>query len=131
MLFSYAVRSIYIESCSLFVRGGVYRVVKEAMGGFLAKLVGLRLDVRLHPHRPDQRRVGRPVHHGPAGGRGRHVNPGLALGPPRPTDAIRSWGSVVIACAVTLYFFRQNVLGIHESSGKALKIMMATTSWPW
>src|SRR5215831_18248604 len=38
MLFSYAVRSIYIESCSLFVRGGVYRVVKEALGGFLAKL---------------------------------------------------------------------------------------------
>src|SRR6266851_8577598 len=30
MLFSYAVRSVYIESCSLFVRGGVYRVVKEA-----------------------------------------------------------------------------------------------------
>src|ERR1700682_3717562 len=38
ILFSYAVRSVYIESCSLFVRGGVYRVVKEAMGGFLAKL---------------------------------------------------------------------------------------------
>src|SRR5947209_2192282 len=38
MLFSYAVRSVYIESCALFVRGGVYRVVKEAMGGFLAKL---------------------------------------------------------------------------------------------
>src|SRR5215468_8506029 len=38
MLFSYAVRSVYIESCTLFVRGGVYRVVKEAMGGFLAKL---------------------------------------------------------------------------------------------
>ena len=38
MIFSYGVRSIYIESCSLFVRGGVYRVVKEAMGGFLAKL---------------------------------------------------------------------------------------------
>src|ERR1700688_3414525 len=38
MIFSYAVRSVYIESCSLFVRGGVYRVVKEAMGGFLAKL---------------------------------------------------------------------------------------------
>jgi hypothetical protein len=28
---------------------------------------------------------------------------------------------------VTLYFFRQNLLGIHESSGKALKIMIATT----
>src|SRR5947209_10121464 len=32
MLLSYAVRSVYIESCSMFVRGGVYRVVKEAMG---------------------------------------------------------------------------------------------------
>ena len=32
MLFAYAVRSMYIESCSMFVRGGVYRVVKEAMG---------------------------------------------------------------------------------------------------
>ena len=38
MLFSYGVRSIYIESCAMFVRGGVYRVVKEAMGGALAKL---------------------------------------------------------------------------------------------
>src|SRR5437588_6640593 len=38
MLFSYAVRNVYIESCSLFVRGGVYRIVKEAMGSFLGKL---------------------------------------------------------------------------------------------
>src|SRR5512136_2349233 len=38
MLFSYAVRAVYIESCSMFTRGGVYRVVKEAMGGSLAKL---------------------------------------------------------------------------------------------
>src|SRR5574337_784366 len=37
MLFSYAVRSIYIESCSMFVRGGVYPVVKHAMGGTMAK----------------------------------------------------------------------------------------------
>src|SRR5215470_8903701 len=37
MLFSYAVRAIYIESCSMFVCGGVYRVVKEALGGHLAK----------------------------------------------------------------------------------------------
>src|ERR1700758_874375 len=33
MLFAYAVRALYMESCSMFVRGGVYRVVKEAMGG--------------------------------------------------------------------------------------------------
>src|SRR5205823_12119102 len=37
MVLSYAVRAMYIESCSMFVRGGVYRVVKEAMGGTLAK----------------------------------------------------------------------------------------------
>src|SRR6201981_1454908 len=38
MLFAYAVRALYMESCSMFVRGGVYRVVKEAMGGTLAKI---------------------------------------------------------------------------------------------
>src|SRR5277367_5062402 len=38
MVFSYAVRSFYIESCAMFVRGGVYRVVKEAIGGTPAKL---------------------------------------------------------------------------------------------
>src|SRR5512144_1348450 len=38
MLFSYAVRAIYIESSVMFVRGGVYRVVKEALGGTLAKM---------------------------------------------------------------------------------------------
>ncbi len=37
MVLSFAVRSLYIESCSMFVRGGVYRVVKEAMGSMLAK----------------------------------------------------------------------------------------------
>src|SRR5437867_7444864 len=37
MVLAYAVRSVYIESCSMFVRGGVYRVVKEAMGSTVAK----------------------------------------------------------------------------------------------
>src|SRR5256712_8184213 len=37
MCLAYAVRAVYIESCSMFVRGGVYRVVKEAMGSTLAK----------------------------------------------------------------------------------------------
>src|SRR5215510_13920867 len=37
MLFSYAVRAIYIESCSMFVRGGVYRAVKQSLGSGLAK----------------------------------------------------------------------------------------------
>src|SRR5438477_2609394 len=38
MCFASLVRMVYVESCSMFVRGGVYRVVKEALGGTLAKL---------------------------------------------------------------------------------------------
>src|SRR5256884_1113478 len=38
MIFSGAVTLIYIESCSMFVRGGVYKTVKEALGGTLAKI---------------------------------------------------------------------------------------------
>src|SRR2546428_6358429 len=37
MLFSYAVRAVYVESCSMFVRGRVYQAGKEALGGTLAK----------------------------------------------------------------------------------------------
>src|SRR5262245_46751509 len=126
MCFSYAVRSVYIESCSLFVRGGVYKVVKHAMGGFLGKLSvsALMFDYILT---------------GPTSGvsAGQYIM-GLILDSVKiiwpelniPDDAakdVKRWGSVVIACGVTLYFFRQNLLGIHESSGKALKVMIATT----
>src|SRR5450755_3590455 len=38
MLFSYAVRSIYMESSGMFVRGGVYVVVRDSMGPFVARL---------------------------------------------------------------------------------------------
>src|SRR5215467_13580556 len=38
MLFSFAVRAVYMESCSMFVRGGVYVVVRDAMGHFMARL---------------------------------------------------------------------------------------------
>src|SRR5258705_9502307 len=38
MLFAFAVRKVYVESCSMFTRGGVYRIVKEALGGTFAKL---------------------------------------------------------------------------------------------
>ncbi len=131
MLFSYAVRSVYIESCSLFVRGGVYRVVKEAMGGFLAKLSvsALMFDYILT---------------GPTSGvsAGQYimgllfqtlrlcaptVHRSLALDNEDFRHSMENLGAVVIACAITLYFFRQNLLGIHESSDKALKIMIATT----
>jgi amino acid transporter/nucleotide-binding universal stress UspA family protein len=125
LLFSYAMRSVYIESCSLFVRGGVYRVVKEAMGGFVAKLSvsALLFDYILT---------------GPISGvtAGQYIV-GLCLDALsnymgvnmsiEVRQAIKSWGAVAIACVITLYFFRQNLLGIHESSDKALKIMIATT----
>src|SRR3977135_798232 len=38
MLFSYAVRSVYMESCGMFVRGGVYIGVKDSIGPTVAKL---------------------------------------------------------------------------------------------
>jgi amino acid transporter len=125
LLFSYGMRSVYIESCSLFVRGGVYRVVKEAMGGFLAKLSvsALLFDYVLT---------------GPISGvsAGQYIVNLILETYTRASghvfadatrSAITSWGSVAIACLATLYFLRQNLLGIHESSGKALKIMLATT----
>jgi amino acid transporter len=131
MVFSYAVRSVYIESCSLFVRGGVYKVVKEAMGGLLAKLSvsALMFDYILT---------------GPTSGvsAGQYIIgllidflarylPGwheqLGLADDAVVDLVKRWGSVAIACGITIYFYRQNLLGIHESSGKALKIMIFTT----
>src|SRR2546428_13068537 len=46
MILSFAVRALYIESCSMFVRGGAYRVVKGAMGSTVAKIsvFALRFD---------------------------------------------------------------------------------------
>ena len=39
----------------------------------------------------------------------------------------RRLASVVFAIAVTIYFWRENTKGIHESSDKALRIMEITT----
>jgi amino acid transporter len=119
MLFSYAVRALYIESSSMFVRGGVYRVVKEAMGGTLAKfsvsallfdyvltgpisavsagqyLAGFIKDMGVYLHRP--------LHFSDD-----HFAAGL--------------GVIVVA-----YFWWKNTQGMHESSQKALQIMVITT----
>jgi amino acid transporter/nucleotide-binding universal stress UspA family protein len=117
MLFSYAVRSVYIESCSMFVRGGVYRVVKEAMGAGLAKLSvsALMFDYILT---------------GPISGvsAGQYVIGlvGALLGWTVSTTQMEL-GSAAIAIAITVYFWRVNIRGIHESSDRALKIMAATT----
>src|SRR5262249_44939662 len=129
LLFSYAVRCVYIESCTLFVRGGIYRVVREALGPFAAKLAvsALTFDYLLTG----------PISGVSAGthsvGRGRaatdSVRTAADADPVAPTTAAvwMTWGPVAIACAVTLYFCRQNIRGIRASSGKALKIMAVTT----
>jgi hypothetical protein len=119
MLFSYAVRSIYIESCSMFTRGGVYRVVKEAMGGTAAKLSvsALLFDYVLT---------------GPISGvsAGQYLigltNEILVYFELKYTIPV-NFGAAAIAVAITLYFWRANVKGMKESTDKALKIMAATT----
>jgi amino acid transporter/nucleotide-binding universal stress UspA family protein len=117
MVFSYFVRMVYIESCSMFVRGGVYRVVKEAMGGQLAKLSvsALMFDYILT---------------GPISGvsAGQYIIGLLGeIFRIEISTTQMELGSAAIAIAITLYFWRVNIRGIHESSDKALKIMGATT----
>jgi amino acid transporter len=120
MLFSYAVRAVYVESSSMFVRGGVYRVVHEALGGTLAKfsVSALMFDYVLT---------------GPISG----VSAGLYLAglineladlthePGAKVNA--QYFAALFAIAVIFYFWRKNVIGIHESSQKALRIMQLTT----
>ncbi|MFB3917647.1 MAG: APC family permease [Terriglobales bacterium] len=133
MLFSFAVRAVYVESCSMFVRGGVYRIVKEALGGTLAKVAvsALMFDYILT---------------GPISGvsAGQYIagliNDSLVAaqthgwlpqavaaffhGTPRINENALA---VVLAICVTLYYWWQNVKGIEESSEKALRVMQITT----
>jgi amino acid transporter len=122
MLFSYAVRAVYVESCSMFVRGGVYRAVKQSLGGTLAKfsVSALMFDYILT---------------GPISGVAAgqylaglisdllqyfHVTGPLSGG---TVDFV----SASFAIVVTLYFWWENTKGIPESSEKALHIMKLVT----
>jgi len=133
MLFSFAVRAVYVESCSMFTRGGVYRVVKEALGGTFAKLSvsALMFDYILT---------------GPISGvsAGQYITglmnelmkvandshwlpPALMDAHNNPFQFDMNYTSAVFAGAVTIYYWWQNIKGIEESSGKAMRVMQITT----
>ena len=122
MLFSYAVRAVYVESCSMFVRGGVYRAVKQSLGGTLAKfsVSALMFDYILT---------------GPISGvsAGQYLGGLLSelsehahLSGPFSQNTIAAIATG-FAIVVTVYFWWENTKGIPESSEKALHIMKLVT----
>jgi amino acid transporter len=119
MLFSYAVRALYIESSSMFVRGGVYRVVKEAMGGGLAKfsVSALLFDYVLTG----------PISAVSAGQYLAGFIKDMGLYMHRPLHFSDDHFAAGLAVIVVLYFWWKNTQGMHESSQKALQIMVITT----
>jgi amino acid transporter len=130
MLFSYAVRAVYVESCTMFTRGGVYKVVKGAVGGGLAKLSvsALMFDYVLTG----------PISAVAAGqyivGLFGEIMRLITEHSPHPIifnstthPDVVNWLCVLIAALITLYFWWANIKGIHESSDKALRIMQLTT----
>jgi hypothetical protein len=119
MLFSYAVRALYIESSSMFVRGGVYRVVKEAMGGTLAKfsVSALLFDYVLTG----------PISAVSAGQYLAGFIEDIGIYLHHPLTFSEDHFAAVFAVLIVVYFWRKNIQGIHESSQKALQIMAVTT----
>src|ERR1051326_8422516 len=120
MLFANCVRALYIESTSMFVRGGVYRVVRRAMGNTLAKfsvsalLFDYVLTGPLSSVVAGQYLVGflhdvAPYFHISL----RHL----------PDNAF----AAAFGAGVAMFFWWKNIQGIHESSQKALQIMSITT----
>ena len=119
MFFGFAVRSIYLESCGMFVRGGVYVVVRDSMGPTVAKLSVSALVV-------DYILTG-PISSVSAGQYLGHLLNELLGKSHWSWRVAPNQFAVFFSLCVTGYFWRQNVKGIHESSSKALRIMQITT----
>ncbi len=115
MLFSGLMLMVYVESCAMFVRGGVYKVVNEAMGHFMAKISvsALIFDYAIT---------------GPISSISAGLYVSGLLANLLPLIDIH-WGvppklfSVVFAVAVTIYFWHENIKGVEESADKNFKIM--------
>ena len=119
MMFSFAVRSVYLESCSMYVRGGVYVVVHDSMGPVMAKLSvsALVFDYILTG----------PISVVSAGqylGALLNEISGLLHESYHIDVNLFAAGAGIL---ITIYFWWQNIKGVHESSGKALRIMQITT----
>src|SRR6266699_4705877 len=119
MLFSFAVRSVYMESCSMYVRGGVYVVVHDSMGPVMAKLSvsALVFDYILTG----------PISVVTAGQYLGALLKELAELIGEPLKFNVNYFAAFFGLLITAYFWWQNTKGIHESSGKALRIMQITT----
>jgi amino acid transporter len=119
MLFGFAVRSIYLESSSMFVRGGVYVVVRDSMGPTMAKfsVSALVFDYILTG----------PISSVTAGHYlGRLINDVSEIA--HQDFRLNPYAfAMVFGLVVTIYFWRSNVRGMHESSSKALRILQITT----
>jgi amino acid transporter len=119
MLFAFAVRSVYMESCSMFVRGGVYVVVRNSMGPFAARLSvsALVFDYILTG----------PISSVAAGqylGRliqdiGQMIGQHWVFNP--------NYFAAFFGVAVTIYYWWYNIKGIQESSSKALRVLQIMT----
>jgi amino acid transporter/nucleotide-binding universal stress UspA family protein len=119
MIFSFAVRAVYTESCGMFVRGGVYVVVRDSMGPVMARLSvsALVFDYILTG----------PISVVSAGQYlGRLFNELMQVAH-QDAHLDPNTFSAFFAVIVTLYFWWANTKGIEESSGQALRIMQITT----
>lgn len=119
MLFSFAVRSVYMESSSMFVRGGVYVVVRDAMGPFVARLSVSSLIFDYILTGPISvvsagQYLGRLIN---------EISSMMHVGLNVPPNAF----AATVGIAVTGWFWWENLKGIHESSSTALRIMQITT----
>jgi hypothetical protein len=113
------VRSVYIESSSMFVRGGVYVVVRDAMGSFVARfsVSSLIFDYILTG----------PISVVCAGQYLARLMNEVSEMTHSPLRVDPFQFAAYFGVAVTIYFWWSNTKGIHESSGKALRIMQITS----
>lgn len=119
MLLSAVVRWVFMESCSMFVRGGVYKTVKTAVGAPLGKLAvsALLFDYILTGPISAVAAAQYLVH---------FVNDTLRVGG-YAYIRLPEWGVVLLGVMIIAYFWRKNIIGIHESSTKSLRIVQTTS----